>query len=551
MEKINENKKTNSILFFVPLIILMIGIKCNLIYYVQSDDYWMNNISWGGFSGVPSEHIVFVKSILGWFLKNLYNINSYPNWYGLYYLFVTLICVYVVLLILNKHLSIQTSVFVACFLEFLILLWLTFTVLAYMCTLIAVMILFSIEKNNTKKIILLKFFVACFLMINAYIFRDDAFFTGILLIIPLILFGIKKSKKALLLFGIICTLGIISIVVFEKMTYSSEFWKNYKDYNSLRSANVDFPIDEYEDNKKLYDRLGVSKNDVNCLKNWIFADKDVFSENNLREIARNTKFNTRYNINPIRIMLKMTEYPIAIIYVFLFFVLSLCFIKTSYKVRKIQLLQLLFMFGSIGALFVINRPVDRVIVPLAMVGTFSVYYMHIKENANSLEYGKVIIPIICVVCSILLVNSICVYATYINKSKCVNNYKEEREYIWSHTDTLFVVERMHPYTQHQSVTNVNKTKPYLNMMDIGHWRIYNDDYYQIVKKYNLKYKENLLLDLVENDNVLFLYEHQNDVNAQEMIKKFLEEHTGRKIKVNSIKKFAKTDDILYKFEYDD
>ena len=57
--------------------------------------------------------------------------------------------------------------------------------------------------------------------------------------------------------------------------------------------------------------------------------------------------------------------------------------------------------------------------------------------------------------------------------------------------------------------------------------------------------------MVENDNVLFLYEHQNDVNAQEMIKKFLEEHTGRKIKVNSIKKFAKTDDILYKFEYDD
>ena len=551
MEKINEKNKNVNILFVIPLIVLMIGIKCNMIYYVQSDDYWMNNISWGGFSGNPSEHIVFVKCIIGHFLKALYNIYSYPNWYGLYYLCIGLLCVYVVMLVLKKYVSFQVSVFVACFLEVLILLWLTFTVLAYMCTLIAVMVLFSIEESNTKKNKFSKYLVACFLMINAYILRDDAFFTGILLIVPLIIFEIKSKIKALLLFAIICILGISGISICEKLTYGSEIWKNYKDYNSLRSANVDFPIDEYEDNKNLYDRIGMSKNDVNCLKNWIFADKDVFSEENLREIAKNTKVCTRYNYNPISIILKMKEYPIAIIYAFLFLVLSLCFVKTSNNARKLQILQLLFMFGAIGALFVINRPVDRVIVPMGIVGTLSVYYMHIKENTNSLEYGKLIVPIICAVSSIMLVTGICMYATYIKKSNWDSNYEEEREYIWNHTDTLFVVERMHPYTQHQPVTKVNRTKPFLNMMDIGHWRIYNDDYYQIVEKYNLKYKENILLDLVENDNVLFLYEHQNDANAQKMVKTFLEEHTGRKIKVNIIKKFAKTDDILYKFEYDD
>ena len=543
----------NIILYLIPGIFLLLGAKLGLIYYVQTDDFEMNNISWGGSSGVPNEHIVFIKSILGRLFKELYEINSKHNWFGLYYLFIVLAITYAFLMVFKRHTSISIAVIIAFICEIIIVSWLTFTTLAYLCSLVGVLILSEIEKEMSLKAYILMGVATTFFFVSSFAIRDDSFKSGCLLLLPLIWFALKKQNIKVLTCIVICiVLGIGLVNVYEKKSYGSKLWQDYLRFNSARSANVDFPIDKYDDNEELYKSVNLSENDVICLKGWLLGDKVVFSEDVLNKIAKDCTKGTRYNYTPVGILKQLISLPIAIIYLIILTPLAVLFIVWSDKNRYIQILQFLFTAGSIGVLFVINRPLERVIVPLAFMGIISILYMFIKENTGNSIYNLKRVMVVSVMVTFLVMISYMTGSFSINKARgFANKYDEEREYIWNNRDKCFVVESMETISQFNPVTKINDNDSYENTLDVGHWEIYNDVYYEKVEKFNLKYRDRLYIDFVENDNVYFLFSYCKKNRIVKRITNFIEEHTGRKIKTNVIKQFDKSGDVLYKFEYDD
>lgn len=62
-------------------------------------------------------------------------------------------------------------------------------------------------------------------------------------------------------------------------------WKQWLDYNSPRSAIVDFPMPTYAEAKDYLASINVSENDYTMLTTWAGADTDVFPVEKLKEVA--------------------------------------------------------------------------------------------------------------------------------------------------------------------------------------------------------------------------------------------------------------------------
>lgn len=104
-------------------------------------------------------------------------------------------------------------------------------------------------------------------------------------------FGWKRlsgSLKELFTIRNVCLVLALLICVFgcnhlsgKLIMESDEEIAYYKEYNHLRSSLVDYPLPEYEEAQGEFEKLGVSENDYEMLKNWYFddqgfGDKDTF-----------------------------------------------------------------------------------------------------------------------------------------------------------------------------------------------------------------------------------------------------------------------------------
>ena len=85
---------------------------------------------------------------------------------------------------------------------------------------------------------------------------------------------------------------------------------------------------------------------------------------------------------------------------------------------------------------------------------------------------------------------------------------------------------------------------YKNILELSNYEVlFNDTYYNKVKEYDLTYKDNLLLDLAIDNNVLFIdYEGKNIGN----ISKYIQEHTGKQVQKKVEKVFSNSKTVIYR-----
>jgi hypothetical protein len=548
MEK--ANKIIEKVYKICPALILGILYLTKQIQYNMVDDYVMNYISMGGHTGNPDEHLLIINVIVGYALKGMYAISGLVNWYGIMYLAIVLICTYIILNVSEKYMKLIYALGIAVIFELTLIFWLTFTVLAYVATGVATIkyvdYVHGGEYNKRKKT--LDVFLIVILFTMGYMLRSSAFVTAVILTIPFLGINIRKilEKRSNIIILFATLLCIIAVYGINKKMCDNELWSSYYTYCTARSEVLDYPLDKYADRETELRQLSISPNDYKLLESWHFADKVVFSEDVLNQINGLKKINEKYNLNVIKILKGMMQTKET----WIFLIVCLLFIYIDKRNIKYYLLQGGFTFGMVAATFIRNRPVLRVIVPLYILGIICMLYIFIrkkkikytlrKKSALMIAIAGILVLLVCYAfmnCNLAKLNKI-------NENK----YSNTLEYINRNKDKLYITDLLGTMLYNKSIKNVKAEITYDNIISFGDWAIYNSTYYSVVEKYNLKYNERLIIDLVENENVRCMLK-ASDKEGIEQIEKFIEEHTNRKVDRELEYRIDDEDIAVYKITY--
>lgn len=532
-------------IYIIPMIVIIIGYLTDWIYFIQSDDYEMNYIAGGGLHGTPDEHLIFIKSVYGYIVKSLYNLIPSVNWFGIGYLIVLLVCIYLILHILQKEIKLCYALMIALTVEIIVLCWLTFTVVAYLCVVTAFLAFSQVGLKKIRGQKVIYSVITAIMFWIAYVFRTDALLSGVALLIPFGIFLLKcVDKRYTIVILVVASIGIITTASVDKITYGSQMWKKYTEYNTLRSKMVDYPIAKYQDNSRMYDELNLSQNDYQCLVNWIFADKEVYSDKVLNQISKSMKTSDKYELNPINILVKMAKIKEC----WIFLIISVLLTLISDKNKKYQIAQVFFTYAVLVALLVIGRALTRVYVSFFVIGTIAIAYMYLKDKSDCKRRVKnvsiVIIASLIVITTALYFNSLNNFRTDIRNREV--QYAQERNYILQNKNKFFTASRLICIMPYRPISKTNEMGKLDNILSTGDWQIYNNTYWDKAKKFNFKYKERLLLNIT-SDNFLYIEFAIDGKERTELIKKYLEEHTGKKIQMKIVESFEKTGDKVYKF----
>lgn len=106
---------------------------------------------------------------------------------------------------------------------------------------------------------------------------------------------IKTSLPWLVLILCIGTAWLADSILYKV----NDGWRNYKEFNSVRTNLDDWGILDYETHREIYQEIGYDENDVKLLSTWHSADSEVYSIENLQEIIRN-KTKKEYSLANIK-----------------------------------------------------------------------------------------------------------------------------------------------------------------------------------------------------------------------------------------------------------
>ena len=528
--------------------IILLAIQLNCIYYYQPDDYLMNYINRGSFGNTADPYVVFINVMFGRITAAFYNLLPQINWFGIMYISAVGFIFWALFYIFLEMKKSYISLIVIGILEFATMLCLTFTVIAYMGAAAfgayCVHILTG-EKRDTDKII-----ISLFLLMIGLGFRNGkkVLLSSLIIYIPVFWEKVRnirfwKMKWYLLLVVFVC---VFMWKYNGNQYYRNEFWSEYKEYNSVRSSVLDNPITDYEDNREDLERLGISQNDLTCLKQWIFADKNVYSLNTMRALADMNDLTEKREVNLSNIFKSMVKEK----YNYLFAIFAVLFLVYSANgKRSIVALIALFTYILIAALFVRNRPVERVMIPIYFSGIIAIMFCGFGKVNDDYKKIKCIVEI--TVCVLLLIVSWYLgrEAMCINDQKTVEKikYEEVWDYIQNNQEYLFVGSSatINEMLGLSDIFNVGEELVTGNVMKLGTWDMYSSRYYSQVKKYNLLHKDSVLLSMVENDNIIYMVAKDYDFQT-DYIMTFLKEHTKDSVSVELVGNFNESEILMYK-----
>lgn len=273
-------------------VLLCIPILTGTMKYEVSDDFLMQILVSGAYSGKPAPWILFMNPIAGNILSLFYNLFPDLNWYALFqivllYTGMTLIG----WLILRKNstasliLFILFSLFALDFYQLL-----QFTKTAALCAGAGtICIIEHLRKKNWTLFSLSLFYFFC-----ASIIR---FKVLLLAGPPLIVLGLYAlfscpSQKRLNCFKR-CALSGLAVLLIMGGTegYARFFNASNPDYNtacqysSPRSTILDYTMPAYEEIAGQIEQIGLSENDYRMITTWRFADTRVFTQEKMEQVA--------------------------------------------------------------------------------------------------------------------------------------------------------------------------------------------------------------------------------------------------------------------------
>lgn len=250
-----------------------------------------------GLRGVKDAHLVFQNYGLGMIYRFLYGMTGRLPWYTIVQYMILFVAFTVVTYVLISRLGeisgLCLFVILACGFGYEGYIHLQFTKTAGIAAAAAVFLLLYLleqEKYSWWGIA-----GGILLAVIAYMYREDQFWASCGLMAGaglLFLFDLRKYRnKKLRRLGIcVLTFGVLLLSVFgvdrwDSSKYRSAEWKEYQEFNQLRSELLDYGFPDYDSNQKIYEELGISREAYELYKSWNFNDTEKFDTEVMKKLV--------------------------------------------------------------------------------------------------------------------------------------------------------------------------------------------------------------------------------------------------------------------------
>lgn len=250
-----------------------------------------------GLRGVKDAHLVFQNYGLGMIYRFLYGVTGRLPWYTIVQymiLFVSFTVVtYVLISRLGEISGLCLFVILACGFGYEGYIHLQFTKTAGIAAAAAVFLLLHLMEQ--EKYSWWGIAGGILLAVIAYMYREDQFWASCGLMAGaglLFLFDLRKYRnKKLRRLGIcVLTFGVLLLSVFgvdrwDSSKYRSAEWKEYQEFNQLRSELLDYGFPDYDSNQEIYEELGISREAYELYKSWNFNDTEKFDTEVMKKLV--------------------------------------------------------------------------------------------------------------------------------------------------------------------------------------------------------------------------------------------------------------------------
>ena len=287
-KKIRKTKKNiwmRCILINVASIVVMLIL---FTPFLPTDDYYMSQILYGTCGDTYDYHLTFMNFWYGRLLVALMNIMPKIPWYTVcFYLWVfisLMMFTYLILSSFDDYIGELVAILIIMYFSYEGYIATQFTKVAGIIGTVGMLSLMWPRKKLWCRIL-----GGLLLLLSCMIRYEEAKMvvgaTAFVMICCYALSLIKEKK----MFSNVLQLGsvvgffvgaLIFVAVPKVPTiFSAEeqkFWSLFWQYNEIRSAMQDYGIPEYQDNKEIYDSLGISENDLYLTRSWNF-DIETFS----------------------------------------------------------------------------------------------------------------------------------------------------------------------------------------------------------------------------------------------------------------------------------
>ncbi len=250
-----------------------------------------------GLRGVKDAHLVFQNYGQGMIYRLLYGVTGRLPWYTIVQYMILFaaftVVTYVLISRLGEISGLCLFVILACGFGYEGYIHLQFTKTAGIAAAAAVFLLLYLleqEKYSWWGIA-----GGILLAVIAYMYREDQFWASCGLMAGaglLFLFDLRKYRnKKLRRLGIcVLTFGVLLLSVFgvdrwDSSKYRSAEWKEYQEFNQLRSELLDYGFPDYDSNQEIYEELGISREAYELYKSWNFNDTEKFDTEVMKKLV--------------------------------------------------------------------------------------------------------------------------------------------------------------------------------------------------------------------------------------------------------------------------
>ena len=554
LEKIKNNYKTLMIVAGINVLVFAI---VNLIFdikYEQVDDFIIYNL-YSGLDGTYNIHGVYIHPVLCFILGMFFRILPMVNWHTMFLLVMQFICFTIIgtLLIKKNNSKISYILYIlfvsVCYTSMLQLIQYTSVAALLILTAFFVMMDYiELGKQAKKYIICYAIIFTLGIMTRMQSLMIIAPFFALYFVYNLVLFIRKKVEKEkiirivknYLLFVILTAVVYISNYMF----YNNEIYKNYDEFNELRTILHDNIYVSYEENKEIFDEIGWSKNDHYLFYTFNFGDENVYSKENLQKIIDykksqgelyNYDFELDNIVNDLIDQMRNVNPYISIMFLGSFLVA----IYTNNKNRG-YIISIFLVTLAVNCIFiVINRSMQRVVIPEYILGTaLFLYLIKYREKVDD-EKSNITkaISVFIIVITVIFAGGAYQFNYHLDD---YSNYKDVIEYTNLHKENvyLYTVPSLQYRYLTYSVYEMPKKGAFSNLRVMGGWDMYTKNYYDFKERYGL---DGTFLDLLK-ENVYLI---DGDVNwsgnfYQDYIKNiilFIKEHYDTKVTYEKVKTF--------------
>lgn len=553
-------KKKYERLFTIAFINIIIFLLTNFIFnikYEEVDDFVIYNL-YSGLDGTYNIHGIFIHPVLCMILMALFKIISAINWHTIFLLILQFICFTIIgYLLLEKH---QNKVIIVVYTMFASVCYTTllcliqFTSVAALLIATSFFIIINILEENIKGkkyicLFIVLFSIGIMIRINS-----------LLIILPfLVVYGIcyffkfqrkKVEKKKLIeMLKIYLILLLITVIVYiSNLVFyqNNKLYKEYLEYNELRTILHDLSYNTYESCKTIYDEIGWSENDYFLFQTFNMGDENVYSKENLQKIVDYKKSINQYynlNLNIVNIGIGLIEELIYINeYITLIFIIIVISTMIQNKEKRGINIGLFATTIGINVLFIVlNRSVLRVVIPAYILGTALCInnFKQVMENQkqNNLKNS---ITVLLMVLILVVVTGESYDANY--KIENFKDCKDIISYTNEHKENVYLYTI--PSLQYRylaySVYEMPPQGAFSNLRSMGGWDMYTGNYYDFKERYNL---EGTFLDVLKENVYLINGEvkwfGRNNKDYIDKIVLFIKEHYDINVTYEKVEEFGK------------